>query len=345
MKKTFRIFIYIVFLLAVVITALEVFARHIPGWNQWLNIVGNPDHRIPPHSAKDINGDGIRSRFEADEFREEDFNIIFLGDSFTYGLWLQDHEAIPQVFEQLARERYPDRKIHVANFGWVSSSPLLSLRLLKDIGKKYHPDLIIQVIDMTDVGDDLYYDAILNHRGIYAIGQYMPTLTLLLQKAIREHTEWDAVSQWMFGLPRKHYFIVQQPLEQTRYGFDFMKSHIDETHEYADKVLSSRYMLFVIPRYFQYRPEESPGDWEAKMGEYPTQGPYLLEPFKYFAEMKTRVPYPVYSLLPDFQNTSVRPTVFRDDAHPNKEGARVAAQAIFNDCLKENCFSGLAAHH
>jgi len=339
MKKYLKVFLYIIFLLAVVITALEIFARHIPGWNQWVNIVGNPDHRIPPHSAKDINSDGIRSRFEADEFREEDFNIIFLGDSFTYGLWLQDHEAIPQVFEKLARERYPNQKIHVANFGWVSSSPLLSLRLLKDIGKKYHPDLIIQIIDMTDVGDDMYYDAILEHRGIYVIGQYMPTLTLLLQKAIREHTQWDRVSQWLFGLPRKHYFILEQPIEKSAYGFDFMKSHIDETYVYTKDELSAKYMMFVIPRYFQYRPSESPDDWEAKAGEYSAPGPYSMEPFKYFEKMKKEVPYPLYSRLLDFKSTTLKQTVFPNDAHLNNDGANLAAQAIFNDCEKENCFS------
>lgn len=339
MKKQLKVFLYIVFLLAVVVTALEIFARYIPGWNQWINIVGNPDHRMPPHSAGDINSDGVRSRREAVEFREEDFNVIFLGDSFTYGLWLQDHESIPAVFEKVAREQYPTAHINVVNFGWVSSSPLLSLRLLKDIGKTYHPDLVIQVIDMTDVGDDLYYDAILNHRGIYAIGQYMPTLTLLLQKMIREHTHWDAVSQSLFGLPRKHYFIVEQPIEKSAYAFDFMKSHIDATQTYAKDVLSAKYIMFVVPRYFQYRPSESPDDWEAKSGEYSAPGPYSMEPFKYFEKMKREVAYPVYSLLPDFQNSTVKQTVFPNDAHLNADGAALAAQAIFNNCEKEKCFS------
>lgn len=339
MNKYLKVFLYIIFLLVVVITAVELLARRIPGWNQWINIVGNPDHRIPPNSASDINDDGLRSRRTAADFREEDFNIIFLGDSFTYGLWLQDHEAIPAQFEKIAREKYPKARINVVNFGWVSSSPLLSLRLLKDIGKKYHPDLIIQVIDMTDVGDDMYYDAILNHRGIYTIGRYMPTLTLLLQKAIREHTEWDTVSQALFGLPRKHYFIVEQPIEQSAYAFDFMKTHIDETYMYAKDELSAKYMMVVIPRYFQYRPSESPGDWEAKMGEYSVPGPYSLEPFKYYDRMKKQVPYPVYSLLDDFKNTPLKQTVFPNDAHPNSDGAAFAAQAIFNYCEKENCLS------
>ena len=337
MKKLLKIFLYIIFLLVIVITAVELLARHIPGWNQWINIVGNPDHRIPPNSAPDINTDGLRSLRTAADFREEDFNIIFLGDSFTYGLWLQERETIPAQFETMAKAKHPDARISVVNFGWVSSSPLLSLRLLKDIGKKYHPDLIIQVIDMTDVGDDMYYDAILNHRGIYVIGRYMPTMTLLLQKAIREHTDWENISQTLFGLPHKHYFIVEQPIAQSVYAFDFMKTHIDETYAYAKDELSAKYMMVVMPRYFQYRPSESPDDWEAKAGEYSVPGPYSLEPFKYYDKMQKEVPYPVYSLLSDFQNTSVKQTVFPNDAHLNADGAAFAAQAIFNYCEKEKC--------
>jgi len=332
------VLLYLLFLLVVVIAGLEIVARYIPGWNQWVNLIGNPDHRIPANSAPDINSDGIRSRVEAEAFKEEDFNIIFLGDSFTYGLWLGDKDTIPYKFEQLARKQFPDRKVNVANFGWVSSSPLLSLRLLKDIGKKYKPDLIIQLIDMTDVGDDIYYDAIINNKGIYGVGKIAPTTTLLLQKAIREHTNWDNLSQSLFVIPRQRYFIVEQPLSETRYGFDFMRQHLDATYEYARDNLGAGYMMFVIPRYFQYSPESSPDDWEAKAGEYSTPGPYSFEPFRYFLEMRDEVPYPVYSMLSDFQNYAGPSTVFPNDAHLNATGTSYAAKVIFAECMARNCF-------
>jgi len=55
--------------------------------------------------------------------------------------------------------------------------------------------------------------------------------------------------------------------------------------------------------------------------------------------MKKEVPYPLYSLLLDFKSTTLKQTVFPNDAHLNNDGANLAAQAIFNDCEKENCFS------
>ena len=41
---------------------------------------------------------------------------------------------------------------------WVSSSPLLNLRLLRDVGHKYRPDLVVYSLDMTDFRDDLHYE-------------------------------------------------------------------------------------------------------------------------------------------------------------------------------------------
>ena len=102
----------------------------------------NVDHRMKPHT-RETNGDGIRDAREADAYREEDWNIVFLGDSFVYGLGVERDEAIPRQFEQILAQRSPEKRIRAANFGWVSSSPLLSYRLLRDIGRRYKPDVVV----------------------------------------------------------------------------------------------------------------------------------------------------------------------------------------------------------
>ncbi len=58
-----------------------------------------------------INSDGVRGYREAAAFREEELNIIFLGDSFVWGFDLWPEEAVPQQFQQRIRRRFPDRKI------------------------------------------------------------------------------------------------------------------------------------------------------------------------------------------------------------------------------------------
>lgn len=101
-----------------------------------MRLLGDIDHRMEPN-GKAINSDGIRYPLEADMVRTDDVNVLFLGDSFVYGFGLAPHKALPVVLEGMAREKLPDRRINIINFGWTSSSPYLSLRLLRDIGARY----------------------------------------------------------------------------------------------------------------------------------------------------------------------------------------------------------------
>ena len=95
-------------------------------------------------------------------------------------------------------------------------------------------------------------------------------------------------------------------------------------------------MLLVFPRSYQYSDKESPNNWEKS--KYEVLGPFAHEPFKYFEQIKGDVDYPIYSLLPDFQNSTIFPTVFDNDPHWNETGNQIAADAIYKYCLKERYF-------
>ncbi|MCZ7582434.1 MAG: SGNH/GDSL hydrolase family protein [Deltaproteobacteria bacterium] len=95
----------------------------------------------------------------ASEYREEDFNIIFLGDSFAWGDKLKDRrDAFPFVMERALQAALPDAGIVVANFGRIDTGPSVQASLLEEIGAKYKPDLVVQSFDMTDPWDDLFVD-------------------------------------------------------------------------------------------------------------------------------------------------------------------------------------------
>ena len=115
------------------------------------------DHRRRP-DGDEINADSIRFRGSSESIDPEDFNVVFLGDSFTYGAGLAYEETVPYVVETELASRACDRRVRAINFAWVSSSPLLSLRLLRDVAHKYHPDLVVYLLDMTDFYDDLNYE-------------------------------------------------------------------------------------------------------------------------------------------------------------------------------------------
>jgi hypothetical protein len=84
--------------------------------------------------------------------------------------------------------------------------------------------------------------------------------------------------------------------------------------------------LVIYPRAYQYSLRESPGNWEAL--QYEPLGPWVREPFRYFEENATRLPYPVMSTLPAFENSDQFPLFQEDDPHWNEAGARLMAETV-----------------
>ena len=61
------------------------------------NLVANPDHHMQhdDNHFSGLNSDNIRSPHEANQIHDEDFNIIFLGDSFVYGFLMASELSPP----------------------------------------------------------------------------------------------------------------------------------------------------------------------------------------------------------------------------------------------------------
>jgi len=283
------------------------------------------DHRLPRGDPEiPTNADGIRCRREAAEFATEAYTVVFLGDSFTFGPGVRLEDTFPMQVEQLLRVRFPERSVQVANFGWVSSSPFLSRRLLADIGPRYAPDLVCLCVDMTDFFEDILYPAMEERRGLYSLYLHLPiTLNLLRQHAPR--TFWSlyyAVNDFM---PRDRFFVTEAPLEQTRDRLRPLTRELSATRDLAQR-LGADFVVFVLPRSYQYSSRECPDNPEGKL--YTVLGPYSLEPFRFLDAEGARLGLPIFSLLDAFRQTQAFPTCFRNDPHWTPLGHRVAAEAI-----------------
>jgi len=158
---------YALLLFVVGYGALQLLWGEIYDLMLWQKLIEDPDHRWKPHEREDINSDGIRSYREASAFKPDDFNIIFSGDSYTFGHLLSAEQSTPMQFEKIVQAAFPHKVIKIANFGWSSSSPYLSLRLLRDKAEKYHPDLVIFILDLTDFKDDFFYQHVIEKTGNY----------------------------------------------------------------------------------------------------------------------------------------------------------------------------------
>ena len=319
-------------LLAITATILlvvsELLFRH--RYPSDLRLVRDVDHRLPANTAE-TNSDGIRSQKEAGEFTDDALNIIFLGDSFVYGERQYPELALPQQYERLVRSRQSACKTNVANFGWVTSSPYLSLRLLKEIGIKYSPDVVFLFLDMTDFHDDLKYRYLIEKPTVvYKALAYLPGIVIFGKKRFASLSRfgWGAcLHDAIFGLPSDRFFIVNEPLSDTEgYGSAVFRSII-EIAEFSENELGSKFVLIVFPRSFQYSERECPENWEKPA--YEVLGPHSLEPFVLIEKFKERVGFPVHSLLRDFQDTQTFPTVQYDDPHWTEKGHRFVAERLY----------------
>ena len=298
----------------------------------------DPDHRLAPHDPRArTNGDGLRCALEAADITDDACTVLFAGDSFVFGVQVEPHEALPQRLQARLRERLGSDAIHVVNAGWESASPLLALRLLVDIGRKYRPDVVLYGFDMTDFRDDLMYRNLIGGKRLYSIAGVAPATLWLANRAARRALP-EGAYQLLFGMPSDRFFAVNRPLSQSRELMMPAWRTIREMHEFSSRELGAEFVLVVLPRNFQYSDRESPASWE--LGQYRNLGPFVHEPFRFFEEQAMTAEFAVYSLLPAFERTTVFPTCFTGDPHWTPAGTAVAAEALAELCLRDGWLNG-----
>ncbi len=192
--------------------------------------VADVDHRLKPNARRGINADGIRNPHGPEHYGDDSWNVVFLGDSYTYGVYVKAEHAFPALVGRLLDEASLPRPVKVANFGWASSSPLLSLRLLRDIGARYRPDLVVLCLDMTDFHDDLRYSRLL----AASETRLSPSRFLLRRSGLDRPL---ARAQERLGLrgpaepPAERFFSARQPLHESR---PFLRETEQNIHAISD---------------------------------------------------------------------------------------------------------------
>lgn len=285
-------------------------------------------HYPKPDASKGFNQDGIRTYKQRPpaQFSRDAFNMIFLGDSFTQGYMVQKNESFPMQLGELLEKASPDFSFNIANFGWISSSPLLSYQRLEMLGKKYNPDLVVLCLDMTDFHDDLKYrDQLENPK-------YFSPFTFFLYRFHLASRWFEFKKGFRFfarepKIPEQRYFIVNQPLNKSRKYLGEIEKNIRAIDAYVREVLHAHFVLVLLPRHIQYNAMETLQN-KLEPGEYTPMGPYVFEPFVWLEEFGRKVEFPVFSLLDDFKNSGVFPTCLATDPHWNRQGHAVAARGM-----------------
>ena len=292
------------------------------------------------------NADGLRTTYGQEGFRRHGTRIAVLGDSFTLGFGVPAEQAFPARLEDLLRAGASDADVAVLNAGVVSYSPIIQRRQYERIVASYEPDLVILMLDMSDIGDDLKYAGELSD-GLFAqprndsrsgfpgaVGQLLldPVLDgLMYPYRVLSGGAPASYSYLEFQLEiggqteRNRYFIYRHPLDLTRPFFDSTMRHVKSIAAAVERQ-GAKFVLFVAPRFHHWNPKEAPDNWEAS--EYALSEPYQFEYRRYFDEARLGVEFPIVDLLTDFRNAKEFPLVFRRDPHWNSDGHRFVARVL-----------------
>jgi lysophospholipase L1-like esterase len=76
--------------------------------------------------------------------------VLCLGDSNTYGLWLERSEAYPQQLEALWNERIESPKLEVLNLGFPGANSSRLARDLPRLLETFEPDIVLLMIGVND---------------------------------------------------------------------------------------------------------------------------------------------------------------------------------------------------
>jgi hypothetical protein len=98
------------------------------------------------------NSLGWRGRREYREAKPTEYRVLFLGDSFTYGLGVNDDQTFAALVE---KELRADRmSVEVMNAGCPGKGTDYELKCFQTLGRKFHPDLTVLGFFPNDFQDN-----------------------------------------------------------------------------------------------------------------------------------------------------------------------------------------------
>jgi len=98
------------------------------------------------------NASGFRGSREYGPRKQAAFRVLFLGDSFTYGLGVNDEETLPQQVENILQARH--YSVEVINAGNPGAGTDYELKFLQTLGPKLKPDLVVVCFFWNDFYDN-----------------------------------------------------------------------------------------------------------------------------------------------------------------------------------------------
>jgi lysophospholipase L1-like esterase len=259
------------------------------------------------------NGDRMRNPEVPVERGPNDFRLLALGDSVTFGWGVLYEEAYPTLLAELLRKARPGREIQVMNAACSGYSTHQGLEMLKRRGLKYRPDVVTIWLGWNDsVVWDGMTDA--EHARLFA----------------REHLLTSSFT----------YRVLSYALRQR--GHEDVREERKETDAKRPRMPPADYQARLREMVELARGNEiSPGRgarvvliqgcYRDQIGSARKHGGRFEadEHQKAMAEVAKQLDVPMLSVCDALYRAGVRKQDFLDWGHPDPKGLRVVADALF----------------
>lgn len=311
-----------------------------------------------------INNFGFRGPDIKLEKQPGQKRIFVVGDSFVFGVGARDHETIPALLQQ---KLDPDAKsIEIVNMGHGHYSPLTHYLRLRDEIPKLKPDLVVMMLDFSDLRDDwevekhLVYDAgghILGSNPYYEYGKfnlwdYLRSKSVLASylhnKVVRTFRKIQKLGFRSYLETRLRGMKAKAAIATTKENtieFDgrlFMRGsakaeeiqkHFERTGKYilmCRDLVREAGALFILVMY-PYGTYVGPDQWgEGRVFWGFEKGKVVQDYFAFnlVKRFANEHSIPFVNLLDDFLAAKDRPLFFPFDGHFTPEGNRVVAEGL-----------------
>jgi lysophospholipase L1-like esterase len=169
---------------------------------------------IPPTKIK-INSDGFRDYEYKIEKPPNNYRIIALGDSFTFGAGVELEDSWPKILEKKLNELNNGIHYEVLNFGIPGYNVYDQVEFFKIKGVKYNPELVI----FTFLGNDIENSTALKEKIQYYTKKYkegnlmIPT-NVSVSGFIVSKANWDYYTELQHQPFEEVWRIVDNPIHE-----------------------------------------------------------------------------------------------------------------------------------
>jgi len=257
------------------------------------NTIPGPPGRMWSYSvnAEGLRGEALRAPHPTRK------RMLFIGDSYTFGWGVEDHQTYPEQVEALLRQSLVSLDVEALNLRVPGFNTLQEYELLNVQIDAYHPDLVVLGYVMNDA-NGLDLEAMFRGNPFY------------LWTALRY-----VLSQRLFALPRRHDESPAGPKPDYRNDFKPGSPHAIQSRTALEGIASlcrRRHIPLVVAIL--------PDFTEPFDGSYP-----FTDIHNQVKSWCDELGIPVMDLLPPFAGTNHKAYWVEGNGHPNAEAYQIIA--------------------